>query len=412
MSALTRNACGVASLGALLLVLSGCHQDQTAVTADSAGTPTGLLKASMDHYRGLSALKANWEWTISAGKNSTSQKRSLVYSSPNLFKYQTTFPKGEVKSAPLVSVTCTSDGSKMMENSGNQGIMLAAPPSLSDTTQSQTVFSNLQLGSSPFLLFFGGSGLYPQLVDDFKGAPRFGSEETASGEKAHHVLFYAGSGLFGNTDVLIGEKTGNVYQISYDMAPLVAKQKNAQSVKVTEKFSEVDANPALNQAEFVIKRPAGAKIVNHVNPHGPNPPVDEGQPMPDFDVKDLKTGQTVKLSSFRGKPVLIDYWATWCVPCKATLPHTESLYKEFGKDKLQVITISNEEAPKIQSFIQKNGYTFPIYQDPTQDAYKALNIDGIPLVVIIDKNGNLSSYIMGAVPEGEILDALKKVAVG
>lgn len=412
MSALFRAACGAASIGALLLALGGCHQEQAASMGDSAATPAGLLKASMDHYRGLSSLKANWDWSVSAGKDSTSQKRSLDYSAPNLFKYQTTFPTGEAKSSPTATVTCTSDGSKMMENSGKSGVMLAAPPTLSDTNQTATVFSNLKLGSSPLLWFFGGSTNYMQLVDDFKGAPRFGSEETVSGEKARHVVFYAGGELYGNTDILIGEKTGNVYRITYDMAPLVARQPKFKNLKVTESYFQVQDNPSVDMAEFVIKKPAGAKIVNHVNPRGPNPPVDEGEPMPDFAVKDLKTGKTVRLSSFRGKPVLIDYWATWCGPCKETLPHTESVYREFGKDKLQVITISNEDASKIQSFVQKNGYTFPIYQDATEDAYKALNIDGIPLVVIIDKNGNLSSYIQGGVPEEIVRRALKRVAVG
>jgi peroxiredoxin len=153
--------------------------------------------------------------------------------------------------------------------------------------------------------------------------------------------------------------------------------------------------------------PAPDHAVNSVHP-----PAGFGQPAPDFTVTDTKTGKEVKLSSFKGKPVLLDFWATWCIPCRETLPHTEDIYHQFGKDQLNVLTISDEPESKIARYVKKAGYTFPVYRDTTDQAWKTYHAESIPLIVIIDKNGNMSSYIVGGVSEDTLRHALKKVSVG
>jgi peroxiredoxin len=140
------------------------------------------------------------------------------------------------------------------------------------------------------------------------------------------------------------------------------------------------------------------------------PPVPIGGDAPDFTVKDLQ-GKSYTLSSLRGRPVMIDFWATWCPPCRKGLPETEETYRKYGAQSLAVMTISNEDVATIGAFVKKNHYTFPTYRDPNDDASKAYNVTGIPTLVIIDATGKLVAYYVGLQDPEAIQGALKKAGV-
>jgi len=409
MSALSSGVLGAIPLAVLLA--SGCQQPQAVAAASG---PEGFLKASMDHYQGLKAYTAAWDWTLTHDQSKTLQHRDLEYTSPNLFKYQMTMQMPK-QSGVQWTVSTVSNGSQMLETSSrakDSAVLYSAPMTIADAERTSQVMGRLNLGLSPIFSFFGGSSNYGQLVDESKGAPTFGTEETAGGEPARHVLFYAAGPVYGHTDLLIGEKTSHVYKISYDLDPAVSKMPRLKGVTVAETFASSNDEPKINPADYAVNKPAGIKVVDMTNPGGPRPPAGFGEPAPDFSVTDLKTGKRVKLSSFRGKPVLLDFWATWCGPCKETLPHTEDLFREFGKNDLQVVTISDETPQKIMDFVKNNGFTFPAYEDVNDEATNLYNAHAIPLVVIIDKDGKMSKYIQGGVPEDVLRKALKKVGVG
>jgi thiol-disulfide isomerase/thioredoxin len=141
------------------------------------------------------------------------------------------------------------------------------------------------------------------------------------------------------------------------------------------------------------------------------PPVPLGSLAPDFAVTDL-SGMTRKLSSFRGHPVLLDFWATWCPPCKKGLVETNHLAK-VGKSKgLEVMTISaDEDMPIVADFMKHNKYTMPAYLDSNGSAQKAYGVDVIPVTAIIDAQGKLRNFYVGLQTPAEIEGALKKVGV-
>jgi len=138
------------------------------------------------------------------------------------------------------------------------------------------------------------------------------------------------------------------------------------------------------------------------------PPVPLGKMAPDFSVKTLD-GKTVKLSSMRGKPVFLDFWATWCGPCRMALPHTQELAVK-NKSKISVLAISDEDVPTIKGFMKENKYSFPSYRDADHSAATKYKVAGIPCSVVIDKNGKLVSYIVGYDPDG-VKAALAKVGI-
>jgi len=122
-------------------------------------------------------------------------------------------------------------------------------------------------------------------------------------------------------------------------------------------------------------------------------------------------GSGTKLSALRGKVVLIDFWATWCPPCRKGLPETQALYKKYGKKGLAVLTITDEPKDTVKPFLKTNELTFPAYLDKSSATNQAYGIQAIPTVAIIDKNGKLSALFVGLQDKSTIIAALKKAGL-
>jgi cytochrome c biogenesis protein CcmG, thiol:disulfide interchange protein DsbE len=97
----------------------------------------------------------------------------------------------------------------------------------------------------------------------------------------------------------------------------------------------------------------------------------------------------VKLSSFKGKPVLIDFWATWCGPCRETMPELQKLHQEFGPKGLEIIAISSDPEPAVEKFLKDNPYTYPMYIDLDNSANTKFGVTGLPTSFVLDRNGKV-----------------------
>jgi peroxiredoxin len=133
---------------------------------------------------------------------------------------------------------------------------------------------------------------------------------------------------------------------------------------------------------------------------------------PDFSAKTVD-GKDIKLSDFRGKVVLLDFWATWCGPCVAELPALKKAHKEFGKDgKFAVIGISlDEDQQKVRDFAEKHKILWPqIVLGPAKKnpVAKKYNVSGIPVMFLIDRDGTLrASDLTGANLESRLKALLR-----
>jgi thiol-disulfide isomerase/thioredoxin len=141
----------------------------------------------------------------------------------------------------------------------------------------------------------------------------------------------------------------------------------------------------------------------------PTPPVPIGQQAPDVTVTSM-AGKEVKLSSLRGKPVLLDFWATWCGPCRVSLPHTQQVATKHAKE-ITVLSISDEDADKIDAYFKQNGYKVAPYRDVDKSAQLHYKIETVPTFVVIDAQGNLVAYLAGYGGSGPLDEALAKVGV-
>lgn len=126
---------------------------------------------------------------------------------------------------------------------------------------------------------------------------------------------------------------------------------------------------------------------------------------PDFTVVDAD-GREYKLSDFRGKPVILNFWASWCGPCKSEMPDFEEVYLEY-KDKLHFLIVNltdgyQETMESAQKLITEKGYTFPVYFDTKLEAANVYYVYSIPQTFFIDKDGNLVAYAQSAISK-EIL---------
>ncbi len=121
---------------------------------------------------------------------------------------------------------------------------------------------------------------------------------------------------------------------------------------------------------------------------------------PDFTVLD-RDGNKVSLSSLRGKPVVLNFWASWCGPCKSEMPDFEAAYQKYGAD-VQFIMVNltdgkNETVESAIECIDSLGYNFPIYFDTESEAVAAYGISAIPATFFINAEGQLVTYATGAI---------------
>ena len=124
--------------------------------------------------------------------------------------------------------------------------------------------------------------------------------------------------------------------------------------------------------------------------------INVGELAPDFTLTDLE-GNSVTLSEYRGKVVVLNFWATWCPPCRAEMPDIESLYQEYKDKGLVVIGIDiGEPEATVRQFVQRGGYSWTFVLDSTGTVAANYNIRAIPTSFFIDREGVIQAVNIGA----------------
>jgi cytochrome c biogenesis protein CcmG/thiol:disulfide interchange protein DsbE len=124
------------------------------------------------------------------------------------------------------------------------------------------------------------------------------------------------------------------------------------------------------------------------------------KPAADFTLPGVD-GKTVKLSSFKGKVVILDFWATWCPPCRQEIPDFISLQKQYGSKGLQIVGVALDQEGKdvVKPFVKEQGINYPIGLDPESSVPPSYGgVRGIPTTFVIDKKGNIVKKYVGAKP--------------
>jgi len=186
--------------------------------------------------------------------------------------------------------------------------------------------------------------------------------------------------------------------------------KNGESTIQQTKVLTIESftlNESVADDVFAITPDTGVKVVNSFD-RLTNPDSMVGETAPEVTFTDME-GNSVALSSFKGKVVFVDFWATWCAPCRMEMPHIEALYKEYGsRDDIVFLAASSEEKSTIETFVAKEGYTFKILMVKAEDAHGKFKATSIPAGFVIDKDGVIRAHMVGAQNEVQLRTALAK----
>lgn len=124
--------------------------------------------------------------------------------------------------------------------------------------------------------------------------------------------------------------------------------------------------------------------------------LNKGQLAPDFKLQTLK-GETVQLNDYRGQRVIVNFWATWCPPCRAEIPDFQKLYENENVEILAVnLTGTEESIEHVQTFVEDFNMTFPVLMDENSDVSSTYQVRAYPTSYMIDSNGRVQFVAMGA----------------
>ena len=142
-------------------------------------------------------------------------------------------------------------------------------------------------------------------------------------------------------------------------------------------------------------------------------------PAPDFELID-QYGFSQRISDYRGKVIFLNFWATWCGPCREEMPDIQSLYEEYGENTEEVVFLGvafpgaggEEDEEGIASFLQENGFTYPVAMDPEGRQMTAYGITAYPTTYMIDRDGNLFGYVTGSLTKESMEDVIRQTLSG
>lgn len=134
---------------------------------------------------------------------------------------------------------------------------------------------------------------------------------------------------------------------------------------------------------------------------------DSSYPAPSFSLESLDGGNIVTCDEFKGKVVLIDFWQTWCGPCRQLMPSIEKLHQQYKDKGVVVIGVSPESRDLVTRFHRERSYTYPIYLDQDRNTCTAFKVNEIPRTIIINRSGTVVFDAVSPFPS-DLEDGLKR----
>jgi thiol-disulfide isomerase/thioredoxin len=175
---------------------------------------------------------------------------------------------------------------------------------------------------------------------------------------------------------------------------------------------------ANNVIDLNVAQPSGVQQAanpDNVKKDSDAPPPEFPEPQkgalaPDFALKNLADGKDVRLSSLRGKAVLVNFWATWCEPCKIEMPSLVDLQKKYGPQGLQIVGVAMDDADdkEITTFAHKMGVNYLVLRGTEKVGELYGGIDHLPMTYYLDRSGKVVDETVGMAGEATFEDAIKR----
>lgn len=159
--------------------------------------------------------------------------------------------------------------------------------------------------------------------------------------------------------------------------------------------------------EFVLKFKQGVFLDKNAELHFGEERPALGFRAPDFELPDMH-GQGVRLSALRGKPVLVNFWATWCPPCRKEMPDLQEFFRQYG-EKIHVIGINwNDQLSTVQEFLDQYGITYTNLLDTNGKIFVLYELTGLPTSFFVDEDGIIRGKWLGPMSVADMIKAFEK----
>jgi cytochrome c biogenesis protein CcmG/thiol:disulfide interchange protein DsbE len=135
-----------------------------------------------------------------------------------------------------------------------------------------------------------------------------------------------------------------------------------------------------------------------------------GHVAPDFELTNLSS-QSIRLGDLRGRPVLINFWTTWCSYCLQELPVIEKYYEYYATELIVLAVNVGDSLADVRSLVAKYGFTFPILRDPDSNVFQRYRLDSFPVTFVLDTEGIVLVKHQGYMSESKLVEYLNKVGL-
>jgi len=359
------------------------------------------LDALKEAYVSLTSLDLagtfSFKFDINGKTGDNSDAFNASYASPGRFRH-------EMKNDILLGATGQKiyavkidENEYLLKDQSKEKMTLAnLPLTISRLVSSQNPSLAMALSADPTEL----------LMDEVTEVKKL--DDIKIGDKAYTALALSAPKV--DLILAIDPQTHLVRRMEMDHRKLLVEngEENVKLAMVTVDYSTASLNPPAKTVDgpkvdpFAWAPPAGARDVTAlqaVAEDAPSAKAMEGKPAPDFKLKDLD-GKEISLSAQKGHVVLVDFWATWCPPCVASMPHLNKVYEENKGKGLMVIGVSvDQEIEKVAPFVKEKNLAFPVVIDtPQVKAAQLFDAQAIPQTVLIGKDGAVLKVFVGFDP--------------
>ncbi|MGA3025133.1 MAG: TlpA disulfide reductase family protein [Bryobacteraceae bacterium] len=178
-------------------------------------------------------------------------------------------------------------------------------------------------------------------------------------------------------------------------------------IQITTKLKQLDLDAAVDSRIFSFQPERSWTEAEMLVLPGEERMMLTGQKAADFALKSLD-GEPVELSSLRGKVVVLDFWATWCGPCRRELPVVDKLRAEFGDD-VQFLGVNDEDNGTVKGFLRKNACGVTMLMDSKHTVHRTYGVHAIPTIFVIDRDGVIRQHFIGGREAPELRRAIAAV---
>lgn len=382
------------------------------LSAPAVGSENGtdaVLKEAADTYKRAKTYRGHSEMVVEISihgmENKVTVPFDLAVKKPGMIRVES--------DNPLLGVSLVSDGKNIWNyRKGANEYTKKDAPELQDLAKDEG--GPLGMMKSPILLSTIVSGDPLAEIEEDVTSKRLVGTETVDGVECDVIEM---AQTDSTARVWVDRKRKLIVKLVLEVGGGEKGADGPGSLTITETHKEIVLDGKVPDGEFTFSPPEGAKLVDSFTRKKRARKNKEradltGTPAPDFILTDME-GKKHRLEDLRGKVVLLDFWASWCPPCRRELPHIQKIHEEMGPQGLVVLGVNaeNDEA-KLKEFLQGQKIGFPVLRDTERKASEAFSVTAIPRVLIIGKDGTVAADFTGLKTEEELKEALVKAGAG